>query len=103
MNESPYVTTSRIINEPSNLSDDLRIIADSGTRLDTPTRAIIRQAAELLDESQRMIINTNARLIETQRQWLATNEQLIEARKVAGHAEPIGMMAPAWHVTVVFK
>lgn len=79
--ESPFLTVSRIIAEPANAFDDLRIIASSGTRLDTPTREIIRSAADELEATQKALVATQCQLIEAQARLIAVNEQLIEARK----------------------
>lgn len=79
--ESPFVTNSRIINEPSNAYDDLHIIATSGQRLDPPTRAIIAAAADELQATQRLLVMTQVSLIETQQRLIAVNDQLLAARK----------------------
>lgn len=81
--ESPFVTTSHILNEPSNAFDDLHIIATSGQRLDKPTRAIIAAAADELQATQRLLVMTQLSLIETQQRLIAVNDQLLAARKAA--------------------
>ena len=83
MTESPFVATHRLINEPSNSFDDLRIIAKDGGRLDAPKRELIASAADELETAYKALIQLHAQLNETQRSLIAVNEQLIEARKVA--------------------
>ena len=82
MTESPFTTISNIINEPSHLSDDLRIIAGS-RRIDTPMRERIRLAADELEATEKAFVATQLRLMEAQRQLIALNERMIEAKKTA--------------------
>lgn len=77
MTESPFATIGRIISEPSNAFDDLRIIAGGPARLDTPAREIIRSAADELEATQRAYRATLEQLVETQRRLIAVNDQLI--------------------------
>ena len=81
MMESPFVTTSKILNEPSNFFDDLRIIASGSSRLDTPTRDIIRAAADELEATQKALIDTQMALIEAQAKLIALNERLLEIKR----------------------
>lgn len=81
MSESPFATVSRIINEPANISDDLRIIAGDHGRFTDEKRQILRNAAEELESWQRAYILLQADFIEAQRRLIAVNEQLIESRK----------------------
>jgi hypothetical protein len=83
MMESPFVTVARVCSEPTNISDDLRIIASGPARLDTPSRELIRSAADELETAQRDILTMQAQLIETQRRLIAVNDQLLAARKAA--------------------
>lgn len=90
--ESPFVTTSRIINEPTNAFDDLRIIATSGERLDRPTRAIIANAADELEATQKLLLATQVKLIEVQGRLIAVNDQMLVLRR-AGHPTIIPITA----------
>jgi hypothetical protein len=78
--ESPFVTVSKILSEPSNGLDDLRIIADSGTRLDTPTRELILAAALEMENNQRLLWQMQEKLTETLARMMALNDQLLAAR-----------------------
>ncbi len=83
--ESPFQTVSRIISEPSNGFDDLRIIATSGTKLDKPTRALIAAAADELEQTQRMLVSTQAALIEAQAQLMALKDRLLTIRQCGNY------------------
>ena len=87
--ESPFVTTSRIINERSNAFDDLRIIATGDGKLDTPAREILAAAADELEATLRTLVLTQAALIETQQRLIAVNDQLISARKSSDQRQPL--------------
>jgi hypothetical protein len=78
--ESPFTTTSRIINEPSNSFDVLRIIAGE-QRITDADRQSIRDAADELEGAYRALIQTTNSLIEANQKIIALNDQLIAARK----------------------
>jgi hypothetical protein len=93
--ESSFATVARIVSEPSNAFDDLRIIASGPARLDASSRELIRLAADELETTQRAFIAVQAQLIETQRRLIAVNDQLIEARKAA---MPAPRVDPRWNM-----
>lgn len=90
MMESPYVTVNRVLSEPVNAADDLRIIATSGTKLDRPTREIVANAAEELEATQRLLIATQQALSESLHIRAALTERLSEVYREPG----IGLVIP---------
>jgi hypothetical protein len=78
---SPYETTARVLSEPSNLCDDLVIIAGETGRLHGAQRAVIRHAADELLEAQNALVSLGLRLRKTMAQLIAANEQLLEMRR----------------------
>src|ERR1700679_1640560 len=78
MTESIYATIAGVINEPAFGFDDLRIIADSGKRLDASTRRMIVAAADEFEATWRTLIMTQHALIEEQQRRIALNDRLIE-------------------------
>lgn len=96
MNESPFVTTSRICSEQSNTFDLVRIIAKDTKGLPESDRDILRSAADELETAYRALISAHQQLSESQQRQIATNEQLIAARKAA--PKP---MTPIW--TTIFS
>jgi hypothetical protein len=83
MTESPFVTTSRIINETSNSFDLLRIIAGE---LKGQDRESLLTAADELEVIQRAFVLASLDLIETRQRLIAVNDQLIEARRLPTNA-----------------
>lgn len=78
MIESSFATINRVINEPSNSSDLLRIIAGE---LKGQDRQSVLLAAEELELAQRVLTATSLELIETRQRLIAVNERLIEERR----------------------
>lgn len=87
MMESPFVTVSKIISEPVNGYDDLRIIANDTNRLDKATRHIIAECADELEMSMRSLLVVHVELIEAQRKIIALNEALLESRRALAKAQ----------------
>jgi hypothetical protein len=87
--ESPFVTVSKILNEPVNTFDDLRIIAKDCKGLSDADKEIIASAADELEASLRGHLETCTKLVKTQARLIAVNDRLldvtadlIEARKL---------------------
>ena len=62
----------------SDLSDELRIIATESGRLSGADRAVIIQAAEYLEETQRVLVQAQRELIEANARRMAATERLLE-------------------------
>lgn len=97
--ESPFAKINGIISEPSSALDDLRIIASNGGRLDGPTRAIISDAADELEATQKLLLSTQASLIEAHARLIATNDRLIELlKKNAPAIRPLSVTLFNWPI-----
>ena len=79
MIESPFLTISRVLGEPVNGFDDLRIIARDSRSLSATERGLIEAAADELEFSQRAHMATLAQLLEAQQRLIAVNDRLIAA------------------------
>lgn len=80
MMESPFQTVNRVLNEPSNGFDDLRIIARDQKSLTSQERQLIKDAADELETSQKTLIQIYSQLVETQQKLIAVNDQMIAIR-----------------------
>lgn len=77
MFESPYQTVSKVLNETTNGYDDLRIIAKDRGGMD---RALIEDAADELENTQRNLVQVYAKLIEAQQKLIAANDVILALR-----------------------
>jgi len=79
--ESAFTAIARVIGEPANGFDNLRIIAKDTARTMAVDRETIRSAADELEASQRAHLATHRQLIETQQKLIAVNERLLESER----------------------
>lgn len=79
--ESSFSVINRIISEPSNSYDELRIIAKDEKRLSRSDRDCLIDAAENIERLQGALIETSKKLIETEQKLSAVNDQLADANK----------------------
>lgn len=86
MTESIFAVTSRVLNEPSNSFDVVRIIAKDA-KLNKEDRASLYYAADELEAAQRALIICSHQLIETQARLIAVNDRLIEELKNGKRSE----------------
>ena len=77
MFESPFSVTNKIINEPTNGYDDLRIIAKDRGGMD---RALIEDAADEFENTQRNLVQVYAQLVEAQQKLIAANDIILALR-----------------------
>ena len=91
MIESPFLTVNRVIAEPVNTFDELRIIAHDAKHLSAVDRDAIRRGADELESAQRVLLVTHVQLLETQHQLIAVNDQLIQRTKDLNAVKPSTM------------
>jgi hypothetical protein len=77
MFESPFTATSKVLNEPTNGYDDLRIIAKDRGGMD---RLLIEAAADELEDTQRSLLQVYAQLVEAQQKLIAANDVILALR-----------------------
>lgn len=105
MTESPFVTTNRLLSEPPSTSDELRIIAADGRKLQASDRAILNRAAAELDWSLRTIrllqeaVSDNAARLAALAERVREHDRPIEG-KIIPHPIHMGasytVMGYAW-------
>jgi hypothetical protein len=78
--ESPFITTNRVISEPSASSDVVRIIAGE---LRGEDKKSLLAAADEMEMLHRVLLLTSLELIEARQKLIAVGDQLIAARKAA--------------------
>jgi uncharacterized protein (UPF0248 family) len=77
MYESPYTAINKVLTEPTNGYDDLRIIAKDRGGMD---RALIEDAADEFETTQRNLVQVYAQLIEAQQKLIAANDVILALR-----------------------
>ena len=87
MTESAFAITSKILNERSDASDLVRIIAKDG-HLNKEERATLNQCADDFEATQKSLVNVYALLVETQQRLIALNERMLEADKMVAKTFP---------------
>lgn len=78
MIESAFVTVNRVISEPSNTFDELRIIAKDAQHLSAIDRDAISRGADELESILRAFFVQGMQLIEMQQRLIAVNERLLQ-------------------------
>jgi hypothetical protein len=78
MFESPFTATSKVLNEPTNGYDDLRIIAKDRGGMDRLLD--LEAAADELEDTQRSLLQVYAQLVEAQQKLIAANDVILALR-----------------------
>lgn len=94
--QSPFQATAHILAEPSNMSDEVRIIATDSGRLTANDRQVLLLAAEELEHAYKLLIATQAALIESQQQRLALNDALMDARRRQFTPQAFPSLSTGW-------
>lgn len=75
MIEPAHVTMNRVLNEPSNGYDDLRIIAKDNRHLSPMERQLLSSAADELEMTSGVLVKMYAELVEARARLVAIAER----------------------------